>query len=145
MLAMVVFACATSGTVGKIICERNYQIGVIKSTNVGDAMIHRHYRGELSHPWSDPFGELQGTTSVELIYGGVAKNVIKVLYREYSNNLARPAFSQELQYDLDESKIIVFRNTKIEISEATNNKLTFKVVETPEPQFTPKGIPIIYR
>ena len=42
------------------------------------------------------------------------------------------AFYQEVQYDLSQSKTITFRNTTIEIIEATNSYCRFKVISTPE-------------
>ena len=51
------------------------------------------------------------------------------MYREYAENLARPAFSQELQYNLDESKIISYKSIKIEIINATNSVIEYKVID----------------
>lgn len=63
----------------------------------------------------------------ELIYTGVSKNVITVLYREYQNDLARPAFSQELKYDLGEGRTIGFKGARFEVINATNLGITYKV------------------
>lgn len=63
----------------------------------------------------------------ELIYNGKSKDSIKLLYREFNDDMARPAFSQELSYDLAESKTIGFRKMKIEIIEATNSYIKFIV------------------
>jgi hypothetical protein len=64
----------------------------------------------------------------QLIYSGKTGNTIRIAYREFGNNLARQAFSQELTYDLSESKIIVFRGTQIEVKEATNSSITFIIL-----------------
>ncbi|MDZ7719211.1 MAG: hypothetical protein U5K72_10390 [Balneolaceae bacterium] len=40
---------------------------------------------------------------LELVYQAQTDNTIRVLYREYNNDIARPAFSQVVDYDLDES------------------------------------------
>lgn len=68
------------------------------------------------------------TYKKELVYNGRLENYIKVIYREYLNNWARPAFTQELQYDLNESNVIGFQGARIEILEATNTKITYKVL-----------------
>ena len=44
------------------------------------------------------------------------------------DDLARPAFTQDLQYDLTESKVIGFRGLRIEIISATNIKIEYKVL-----------------
>ena len=43
--------------------------------------------------------------------------------------MARSAFTQEVQYDLKESKIIGFKNVRIEVIEATNSSITYKVLK----------------
>lgn len=65
----------------------------------------------------------------QIIYSGLLGNTVKAVYREFSNNYARPAFSQELQYSLDESKIISYKTVKIEILKATNSSIEFRVLE----------------
>ena len=64
----------------------------------------------------------------ELIYNGRLGDGLKFIYREYKSDLARPAFTQEIQYDLNTSKIIGFKSVKIEIIEATNMRIEYKVI-----------------
>jgi hypothetical protein len=65
----------------------------------------------------------------ELIYTGVADKTIHVTYREYNADLARPAFYQDLSYQLEESKIIAFKSLKIMIYEANNSSIRFSVLD----------------
>jgi len=51
----------------------------------------------------------------ELIYNGISRNTIKISYREFIKDMARPAFYQELNYDLDQSNLIQFRTLKIKV------------------------------
>jgi hypothetical protein len=46
----------------------------------------------------------------QLIYSGKQGSIIKISYREFSSNMARPSFYQDLTYDLSESKEITFQN-----------------------------------
>lgn len=66
----------------------------------------------------------------ELTYMGKTKDTIKLSYREYMDNLARPAFTQDLMYDLAESKTISFKSMNIDIIEATNSSIKF-IVKSP--------------
>ena len=66
----------------------------------------------------------------ELIYNGKSADKVRFLYREFTNNLLRGPFSQEVQYDLSESKIIGFKGCRIEILDATNTQLKYKVLES---------------
>ncbi|CAN5832377.1 hypothetical protein BH10BAC2_BH10BAC2_21930 [soil metagenome] len=64
----------------------------------------------------------------DFIYNGKVGNAIKFTYREFADDLARPAFTQDLQYDFTESNIIGFRGLRIEILSATNIKIQYKVL-----------------
>lgn len=64
----------------------------------------------------------------EFIYNGRVGNALKFIYREYLNDYARPAFTQDLQYDLSENKTIGFRGMRIEIINATNTIIEYKVL-----------------
>jgi hypothetical protein len=74
-----------------------------------------------------------GSFKQELIYNGKSKDTIKITYREFKDNFARAAFSQDLIYDMTESKEIGFRGMVIEVVEATNSFIKF-VVKQPMTQ-----------
>ncbi len=71
----------------------------------------------------------EGSFKRDLVYAGISKNIITILYREYKDNIARPAFSQEIKYDLDEGKIIGYQGSRFEIINANNTGITFKVLK----------------
>jgi hypothetical protein len=64
----------------------------------------------------------------EFIYNGRVGDALKFAYREYINDYARPAFTQDLRYDLSETKIIGFRGLRIEVLNATNTEIQYKVI-----------------
>ena len=63
-----------------------------------------------------------------LIYNGRVGDRINVGYREFSANMARPAFSNNVEYDLAESKEIGYRGARIEVLEATNRSIRYKLI-----------------
>ena len=64
----------------------------------------------------------------ELIYGGTDGKSLTITYREYTaDDLARPAFYQNLVYESKKSRIR-FKETVIEIHEATNEKIVYTVI-----------------
>lgn len=65
----------------------------------------------------------------QIIYSGLSEKTLRAVYREFSDDYARPAFSQELQYNLDESKTISYKTLRIEIIKATNSLVEFKVLD----------------
>ncbi|MFK0299267.1 hypothetical protein ACIQTU_08600 [Brevundimonas sp. NPDC090276] len=63
----------------------------------------------------------------ELIYSGVTQGTVSIEYREFINDMARPAFSQTLRYDLAQSDVIGFRGARFQILDATNIDIRYKV------------------
>ena len=68
-----------------------------------------------------------GTLQRELIFNGGSASTVKFLYREYSGNLARPPFTQEAQYDLSSGREIGFKGARVEIIDANNTQLRYRV------------------
>ncbi len=64
----------------------------------------------------------------ELIYNGKVGDSVKFLYREISGNVMRPAFTQDVQYDLSESTEIGFKGARLKIIAATNREITYQVI-----------------
>jgi len=73
----------------------------------------------------------------ELIYNGVSKNTIKISYREFLRDMARPAFYQELNYDLDKSDLIQFKTFRIKVLNADNSTIRFVVLNDEELPWVP--------
>ena len=66
----------------------------------------------------------------ELIYNGRSGDTIKILYREYTGDLLRAPFSQEVQYDLREGNTVGFKGARLEIIDATNVKIKYRVLNS---------------
>jgi hypothetical protein len=65
----------------------------------------------------------------EIVYTGRLGENITFVYREFTpDNLARPAFFQNLSYNLSEAKTIRFRKLQIEVIDATNEQVSVKVI-----------------
>jgi hypothetical protein len=71
----------------------------------------------------------------ELIYNGRIGANVRFLYREFSNDHIRGPFSQEVQYDMSDGQTIGFKGARIEIIEATNTFIEYKLLSNfPESQ-----------
>ena len=104
---------------GRLITFYNSSSGLTFNKNISTPI---EYKAELM-----PIPK-KGYLKQEFIYNGKVGNAIKFTYREFMDDLARPAFTQDLQYDLTESKVIGFRGLRIEIISATNIKIEYKVL-----------------
>jgi len=110
----------------------NFQVNRPMFASVGASMIE----------WEEGVRSTSGkevtqARRYELLYSGLQGRTVSITYREYStgesSTAVRPAFSQELKYDLaQEGKTIVtFREVRIEVSEATNERIGFMVTHGP--------------
>lgn len=67
----------------------------------------------------------------EIVYQGAASGVLRLLYREYVDDLAREAFSQELTYDYNpddpEPLEIAVKGARITVLSAGNSGIKYKV------------------
>ena len=69
-----------------------------------------------------------GCFKKEFIFNGKTGTSLKFVYREYVNDMARPAFNQDLQYDLADGNIVGFKGLRIEIIKATNTNIEYKIL-----------------
>ena len=101
--------------------EKSYYLweGVWGKTTTLDSSLIK----EIDIEYEEPIAFEQ-----QLIYNGRVGDSLRFVYREFSNDMARSAFTQEAQYDLNESNIIGFKDVRIEVIEATNSSITYKVL-----------------
>jgi hypothetical protein len=118
---------------------KNYGLGQTKQENIGSPMV-KHKKGVLitGKKWVGMMNSPDGWEHIhqysddsfqeELIYTGREGDIIHISYREFKKDFARPAFYQELIYDLSKSDKIVFKQFKIKVVEATNEYIKFIVL-----------------
>jgi hypothetical protein len=70
----------------------------------------------------------------ELIYTGISQSTLSLVYREFVNDMARPAFSQDLKYDFAKGSVIGYKGARFEIQNADNTSITYRVLATLQPQ-----------
>lgn len=70
----------------------------------------------------------EDTLQRTLLYNGKIGNVITLGYREFYSGMARPAFSNNAKYDLSESEIVGYKGARLEVINATNTKINYRVL-----------------
>ncbi|PHS36636.1 MAG: hypothetical protein COA91_12120 [Robiginitomaculum sp.] len=80
-----------------------------------------------NHSFTKAYDSRKPSLTRELVYNGRVGNDVKIIYRELSNDLMRPAFQQNLQYDMNQSKEIAFREVLIEVVTADNKEIKYVV------------------
>jgi hypothetical protein len=119
--------------------RRSYTLNIEHNTSVGSPLIEterlqyvevKQWVGILnsSDGWQRTRVLTDDSFRESLIYTGRSGNTLRVSYREYRKDLARPAFFQDLTYDLGQSDIIVFRRYRVRVLEATNQFIRFEVL-----------------
>ena len=93
--------------------------------------LNAHCKKKLSE--SD-FRFTQGFVSEEssmqrvIEYAGKKDNFIKFIYSEYMDGYIRDAFTREFEADLDEGNIVAYKGAVIEVIDATNATISYKVI-----------------
>lgn len=65
----------------------------------------------------------------ELLYNGFSNNTINLEYREFINNIARPAFYQNLKYEFNGKSIqIRYKDIIIKIFNVNNNEIKYSIL-----------------
>lgn len=74
---------------------------------------------------------------VDVLYQGTSKGEVKISYREYSKGIARPAFTQDVSYELqpDGTASIGFKGMRIKVLKATGQDIRY-ILEQPMPSLT---------
>lgn len=129
--------CASTTLESKVF--KSYAVGETKTVSIGDAFLVDQ-TGSVSkvRKWvgiansSDGWDVVQVASEdyirKELLYSGKSGSTIKVDYREFRGGLAAPAFFQSLAYDLNESRTIKFQKFTLDVIDASNQAITYKVV-----------------
>lgn len=129
----------SSGTA--IFCQSPARLGApcLKDTNEDGRFDHAYtinaygfLDNEVEIPPADyRVGDqsIQDGFKYELIYQGIDNGVVRIAYREYTEHLARPAFSQDLTYTLqsDIETQVRFREVSAVIHKADNNQIEYTV------------------
>jgi hypothetical protein len=126
-----------SDTKGELTSGR-YGIVINKYNNRVLPAVFSTYNGlETKNP-KDGFEAVKTTKSTDcsecfkqqFIYNGKVNNGLKFIYREFINDMVRPAFTQDLQYDLADGNMIGFKGLRIEIIKASNTNIEYKVISS---------------
>lgn len=80
-------------------------------------------------PYKKMQHKLKDGFKYELLYQGLDEDVVKISYREYTENLARPAFRQEISYNLKSGgdTDIQFKDVNLTIHHADNMGVKYTV------------------
>lgn len=108
-----------------VFVDRNTETQALTARN--NLTVYSH---KLKAPTRETITEEPSETDFkqELVYNGRVGDDLRFVYREFAERMARSAFSQEAQYDLKESNIIGFKSARIEVLEATNSNIRYKVI-----------------
>lgn len=120
----------------KAICEKNICLLDIDNKNIfshyiikNESQIFLLDKPFSYKPSSDKIS--QDSFKYQALYQGKIGNTIKISFREFSHDMARPAFTQDIEYELETNKptIIGFKGLRIEVIKATNQNITYSVIK----------------
>jgi len=120
----------------------SYVLGEEKTASVGSEMVQlgcfvmRHEPTGLNKDfWNRTaydFNVVNPMILKELLYSGRAGNILHITYREYiRGGYIKPAFTQMVQYDFKASDMIVFQDWVLQVIDANNQTIRFRVTTEP--------------
>lgn len=134
LIITLLFSIIGCGLVSYPYIYYNFEHGKTQVATVGSVMVEQKivYRNNV-------YNQVVRMDVAVLEYGGKTGTVIKVYYKEFGasreglsvNNYARPAFTQELVYDLAESDTISYKSTSIRVVSANGQQIRFEVLDSP--------------
>lgn len=71
--------------------------------------------------------DIKDNFHVEVLYQGISKGEIKISYREFMNDMARPAFNQDLSYELNPKgeTAIGFKGMRLRVLKADSQSIEY--------------------
>lgn len=64
----------------------------------------------------------------ELVFNGLEGDKVVFVYKEYDGHATKPIYFQEFSSSLADDSIIEFKNLKLEVVEATDTEITYRLV-----------------
>ncbi len=123
-----------SGYVEKFAIADNYKSLMVKNSTNTLGVVTVFNVAACLNGVTDGFEKIkkpvvsQDSIQRTLIYNGKSGDKINIGYREFSGNMARPAFNNNVEYDMSESAQIGYKGALLEIVEATNQHIKYKVL-----------------
>ena len=113
--------------------------GIFVSDLAGQPAEIYWHSTDLGIPLADPDPSIQFEKTIhedwhgdsfkrEIVYNGRSGGTIKILYREFNEDRIRPAFSQEVSYDLEQGKTIGFKTSRFQVLDADNTQIKYVVL-----------------
>jgi hypothetical protein len=136
-LALMLIGCASTTLESQNIAS--YQIGAERTANIGEPLLVdqkgtietvKEWVGIINSPngWALKTNYSPDYLRRELVYSGKSGQTIEIAYREFRGGLAAQPFHQSLKYDLSSSNEIRFQNFDLEIIQADNQTIRYRVL-----------------
>jgi hypothetical protein len=135
LFAMVVGWLMVSGCASqvKITCRIHPELNQEIQADVGQSLVQKEACASRQE-WHGLAGGGMVTVSecqsAELIYLGKSGDTIRIGYREFVKDMARPAYSMEVTYPATAGKL-KFRNTEFEITSVGATYIKYKAISIP--------------
>ena len=72
--------------------------------------------------------EVKASLQRTIEYAGINGNLVKFIYSEFNNGMARDAFTREFSIDLSADNVAAYKGAVFEVIKATNSTIEYKVI-----------------
>lgn len=128
LTALIAFVLLSSCSVQPERIEQFPTLNVQTSAGVGDPVYKYQFHPESTIDYLNAQTHKRGKSiSQEILYSGMSNNELNFVYREFADDFARPAFSQEAKYNYEPNGTIKFKGAELLILTANNQEVAFVV------------------
>ena len=110
-----------------------YGIGVLDDGSVRYVMvlggvIEETPGRQVAHEAVDAIAVSPDNFRQEFIYSGRDTDSLLFTYREFSGDMIRPAFTQNVTYSVSEGSVVAFKNLQLDIISAGNTEIEYRIL-----------------
>lgn len=119
---------------GQHYCGRFVNTDLLNRGKVTEMCLTDQEFRDMGAPFHDAEEFAPGASNIQRVveYGGRSGNTISLHYKEFtelvSGSFIRPAFTQELKFDLNEGMLIGLKGARIEVLETSNIGMRYKIL-----------------
>lgn len=104
--------------------------GTVKYVVVGGGLIPESEGRTASFEEVQAVQETSKNLRQEFIYSGRDETALFFTYREFSGDLIRPAFTQNVTYSLGQGDVVAFKGLRVRVLSATNTEIRYEILSS---------------
>ena len=110
--------------------SENNNVSILLRTNEGERKGAQLSDLEFNETFEETSRTVETSSKMQrtIEYAGIQGDMVKFIYAEYMDNMARDAFTREFTIDLSVDNVAAYKGAVFEVIKATNSMIKYKVI-----------------